>query len=220
MNKNIVMCGCSFSHHNDEVHTTYGEIIARKLDMPFINLSELGASNYFIAKQIEHSINFLPKLVIIGATTPMRFETVENCEELKSSPSINNFKYRSNKNFNQENFQKIISKPLMWYEKNNLKIFNFYSKYYDYEIKKNQDKFILLGALSLLAINNINFIVVDFSDILSDVNTKFLIISENFKILNNLYPHPDKIHFNQMGHDYLAKKILTLKNFNNVLQTS
>lgn len=213
----IVMCGCSFSTYIDEVNQPYCNIISKTLNCSLLNLAELGASNYFISKQIEYSLNFSPKLVLVGITTPMRFETLDNNELLYTQPKLQDFKYQKNNFWNNDSTEKIISKPLLWYQKNNKKIFDFYTNNYNYEIKKDQDKFIILGATSILLDKNINFILIDFSNILNKVETSMNVIFEDFRKLSKLFPHRDGIHFNQEGHNYLAKKLLQLIEDKNVL---
>lgn len=207
-NVDIVQCGCSFSAKIIDIDFPYGELLSNKLNRSFINLSTHGASNYFITKQIEYSLKFNPKLVLIGVTTPMRFET--SIDTIDRPPTIEDFKYTIDYEWNSKINKKIISKPLLWYEKSNPKISNFYLENYNSNIKKDQDRLMLLGGISLLKINNIKFIVIDFSNIFENTLITFDLIYEDFRSLSEKYPHPDSLHFNQAGHEYISSKIFNI----------
>jgi hypothetical protein len=219
--KNSVICGCSFSfpmQEGEQSQVPYGILVSKHLGYDPILLSKPGASNYHIAKQVEFSLNFKPELVIIGTTTPLRFDFPT--DKLKQNPSLLDFNYEEYSN-NTFTFSKgsIISRSLLWFE-NRLKeeknfflkkkykdIIDFYANYIDFDLKKDQDRLMLLGSINKLIEKNINFFIIDFSDIFSYKN-KAMFLSLFYKKLNEHFPHSDGIHFSQEGHNYISNLVL------------
>lgn len=224
MNNIIVSCGCSFTYgfSPEEKLISFGEIVAKSFNMQHVNLSSLGASNYFVSKQIEHSLNLNPTLIIIGSTTALRFDYLEDIDSIKENINFHNFKNNLENNYIKIDVSnKITSKSIKWFKEqsDNYKIplfkrktaneiFKFLSKNTNFYIKKDQDRLMLLGSIFKIKQKNIPFVVIDFDKIF-DEEFDF-ILNFPFKDLSNKFPTSDNIHFNQEGHFFVAEKI---KNF-------
>lgn len=220
MTKYLVSCGCSFSSKFDsKITETFGELLSNKLDYTHINLSRIGASNYLIAKQIEYAVSLNPEFITINATTPLRFDYVFS--SLDKKPTLKDFKY--GKNYLRPHTESIgkISSMSYHHIKNNSNgtiqkeklesIVEFLTKYTDYYVKQDQDRFLLLGAISKIVEKNIKFIVIDFADIFleTDFDKKHL-LNLHWDKMRNEFPHPDGLHFNQDGHNYIFEEIIKI----------
>ena len=227
MNK-IIGCGCSFTYGYAKVRVDnsgrliparvedYVTKVANRLGSESINLSRPGASIYAIVKQIEYAITLDPSLVIIGTTTPLRVDFSFPETKLNRCPTINDFDYGNyeTKKFIGSYKRNIISTPIMLLlenlpqDKRFDEIFKYHSTYTNEFLKKDQDRFMLLGAFSLLNKKNIPYICVDFAELINQddaVNS----ISYDWRGLNDQFPSShDSVHFSEDGHEFLANEIL------------
>ncbi len=231
----IIGCGCSFTYgyadnikhlpsksskfvllSGEEGSFTYGKVedyvtkLSTQLGVDPINLARPGASIYAIVKQIEHAITLDPSFVIIGTTTALRIDFSFPEKKLNAQPNINDFNY-----FKYEGYtENIVSIPLIslpdrfMYDKRYINIFEYHSMYTNEHLKKDQDRFMLLGAFNLLNSKNIPYICVDFTELLSQGDTVNC-IAHNWRELCSRFPlENDAFHFNEDGHEFLANEIL------------
>lgn len=231
-NKLLVTCGCSFTYGSTRegtVNIPYGNFLAEKMNYRHLNLSRSGASNYFIAKQVEHSLNLNPDLVCIGVTTPLRFEFLENIDAIKTHVSYHDFKTLPYSRAPD----KIESRSILYFEsqyknsnntldqqKRYCEIFEFLTNHVNYWIKQNQDKFIILGSCFKLGKKNIPYVIIDFDNLFKDDDHSVLNLS--WRELCKMFPcKVDKWHFNQLGQMHVADKIFEYIKLNYAeLQTS
>lgn len=215
--KLLVSCGCSFTYGNSGNfrHVPFGDLLSSELGTKHINLSRPGASNYYIAKQIEHSLTLSPDFVCIGVTTNLRFDYLENIDSITKDITYNDFKISLNDNSSD----KIESRSILWFDrsyqnkehsldkrKSYFDIFKFLTKNTNYHIKKDQDKLIILGSCLQLIKKNIPYIILDFSETLQNDDN---IIGLNWKNLQKQFPcNHDQYHFNQEGHIFIKNKII------------
>lgn len=86
----LAVCGDSFIYGTNE--NTWPKILADKLNMPLLNLSLIGSSNYGICFQLDYlTSKYTPKIIIIGLTAYDRFELDD--DEYGNLPTIKNFNY-------------------------------------------------------------------------------------------------------------------------------
>lgn len=218
MSSNLILaCGCSFTagftFHGNVV--SYGEVLSKELNSDFINLAFPGSSCYRIAKQIEHSITLKPKLVIVGITTPLRYEFNIN-GNINSRPFLNDFTDNPYKILTSKiETRSLISLDRFIHdetitEQNKLhysNIFSYYDKYGNVHIKRDQDQFIIAGACSLLAKENIQYITIQF-DTQPFIHARENHFHMSYTELVKKFPVPkDTVHFNQNGHHYLSEML-------------
>lgn len=235
MNK-IIGCGCSFTYGyaNASIYTPSKDQLFKhsKFTIPsrvedFVtklstrigaesaNLARPGASNYAIAKQIEYAITLDPSLVIIGTTTPLRIDFRFPERKLSSIPKINDFDYSKyeSKKFIPNYKENIVSIPIVClpdrfvHDKRFVEIFEYHTTYTDEYLKKDQDRFMLLGALNLLKNKNIPYICVDFTDLMSTDDTANVIAYDWRELCRQFPLKNDTLHFNEDGHSFLASEI-------------
>ena len=82
----LAICGNSFSYGTEE--GTWPKILADKLNLPLLNMSACGASNYFTCYQIEHVLKYNPKIIIIVLAGSDRFELDDDDSGNKSRASF------------------------------------------------------------------------------------------------------------------------------------
>lgn len=223
MTKTLISCGCSFSAKFDsEIDKPFGKLLSERSGYNHINLSRIGASNYLISKQIEYAASLNPDFITINSTTPLRFEYI--ISEIKQIPALKDFSYGKDAcpphtvfsgkilSLTYEYIKSYQNSDHKFIKKEKLDVIKkFLVEYTDYHVKKDQDRFMLLGAISKLIEKKIKFIVIDFSDILltTDLNQKKL-LNLNWDKMRNEFPHSDGLHFNQMGHNYIFEEILKI----------
>lgn len=212
----LVSCGCSFTSGfwYGGQFTPYGEIAAGSLGYTHINLASPGASNYFIAKQVEHAIDLNPAIVCIGVTTAFRFEFLQKLDSINGTVVYSDFNTYSNKDP-----AKIESKPIHVYlrESNNnvnnkirrdnyRNMYEFYTKNLNYTIKQDADRLIILGAYLQLISKGIKCVLLDFSVTMGNYPE---VIKLPYKDMASKFPcSDDNEHFNQEGHNYVANIIV------------
>lgn len=75
MKKKLMVCGCSFSAPSESLPgTSYGELLARKLDWDLVHLARQGCSNGGIRIQIDEVLRQRPDFAIIAPTFHDRME--------------------------------------------------------------------------------------------------------------------------------------------------
>ncbi len=233
----IIGCGCSFTYgyanSSIEIVTKdklsknsknslpskvedYVVKLSNQLGAEAINLARPGASNYAIAKQVEYAITLDPSLVIIGTTTPLRIDLSFPERKLSSTPTINDFDYSKyeSKKFISNYKENIVSIPIIClpdrfvYDKRFVEIFEYHTTYTNEYLKKDQDRFMLLGAFNLLKNKNIPYICVDFTELLSHGDTVNHIAYDWRELCKQFSLKNDPHHFNEDGHSFLASEIL------------
>ena len=207
----LVSCGCSFSKDDFAGVPTpsYGRILAEQLGLDFINLAISGASNYFIAKQVEHAITLTPSIVIIGITTPLRYDLVgDKLEFISRRPNYTDF----NLVYDSYLPDKIHSKSKHWFKNRNTEIIDMLLNCTNFQIKQDQDLFCILGSCFLLRESNIPFILINFGDEVNEIKLTDRTYYLPYSQLAKRYPLPDsveqeKLHFNAQGHEFVAKML-------------
>ena len=230
MNKLIVATGCSFSNGLIDRNTVsmqepYGKLLSDRLQYDFINLSQGGSSNYHIAKQVEYAIGLNPSLIIIGATTHKRVDTyLRSDDKLEHRPTLSDFNYGVEaKPPHTLDSGMIVSRSYYFFndqmentKDKDEKEFNYNKQIYDFlvmqtrkELDLDRDKFVLLGACSLLEKHNIPYIIVDFGRVFREDDSKpnSPILSYYWKQLEQQFPGQDGIHFNQQGQQFLCDEL-------------
>ena len=236
MNK-IIGCGCSFTYgyasgnilipskDNIVKHSRsnlpsriedYVTKLSNHLGTESVNLAIPGASNYAIAKQIEYAITLDPSLVIIGTTTPLRIDFSFPEKNLGIHPTISDFDYSKyeSKKFIPNYKKNIISTPILSlpdrfvYDKRFVEIYDYHVMYTNENLKKDQDRFMLLGAFTLLNNKNIPYICVDFTDLMIKDDTVNVIAYDWRELCKRFPSKNDTLHFNEDGHSFLANEIL------------
>lgn len=86
----LAICGNSFSYGTEE--GTWPKILADKLELPLLNMSAVGASNYFTCYQIEHVLKYDPKIIIIVLASSDRFELDD--DDYGNKVSVEDFNYK------------------------------------------------------------------------------------------------------------------------------
>jgi len=225
--KNIVACGDSVTHgyylendYHDETHIVksnqgYPEIVAETLGASIVNLSKPGASNYCIAKQLDYAFTLQPDFIIIGLTTGMRFDYTTDIFADKhwkdNIPTIQDFDYRNHSRSEHTNNHGLIeSQPLSSIETyhDRKDLVNYIAKYIDIDIKRDQDRHIIMGMLWKLAVKKIPYVIVDWTEmILYEYTSRAVIRDLKLSEYRNLYPCADGVHFNQEGHRAAAARI-------------
>lgn len=215
LERKIFICGCSFStgfYYIDQEknqygrHIPFGEILAESLGIKFETLAEPGASNYFISKQIEHSIKFKPDLVLINFTMPWRYDYIEK-GKIYSFPTLEDFiyKFRSPISEKQPTIKSIAVNSLP--DDSELK--KLLSLYTTIHIKADQDRMMLSNALKELEKEKIKFLALDFSGFTYPGYFKNLnsLDIEYDKIFKTYHDKNDKSHLSQEGHNLIAQMI-------------
>lgn len=232
--KKIIGCGCSFTYgyvsdvvdipingKNYKYNSTsriedYVTKLSTHMGAEAINLARPGASNYAITKQIEYAITLDPALVIIGVTIPLRIDFSFLETDFKNQPTINDFDYSrcDNKEFIGSFKENIVSMPItslperIVYDKRYAEIFEYHSIYTNRSIRQDQDRFMLLGAFSLLNSKNIPYICVDFAELFIRPDEIVNYISCDWREIVNRFPlKNDKSHFNEDGHSFISDEI-------------
>jgi hypothetical protein len=227
--KKIIACGCSWTYggnwsvKNDAFNKFpgYADKLENLLKLEVINLARPGASNYCIAKQIEHAITLKPDLLLFNITTSQRIEFIPSEKRLSTRPTLSNFNYEEyNTNSYTEKFTgKIYSSTLRhallkWSDKTNNEnsyyITKFLDKYLNHDMLVDYSRMYILSAIRLLEKNKIPYVCVNFSDDIfeereiNDINH----ISMSWSILHNKFPgKDDPYHFSEEGHQYLADMV-------------
>lgn len=224
--KSIVACGDSVTHgyyltgsytgNQGEVKcsTAYPEIVAEHHGADIVNLAKPGASNYCIAKQLDYAFTLNPDFIIIGLTTGLRFDyTTEMFAENKwvnNIPTIQDFTYRNHSKSDHTNDRGIIeSQPLSSLETypDKKDLVEYIAKYIDPDIKRDQDRHIIMGMLWKLAVKKIPYVIVDWTEmVLLEYTSRTVIKDLKLSEFRDLYPS-DGVHFNQEGHNVAAARI-------------
>jgi hypothetical protein len=235
--KKIIACGCSWTYGgNWSVNTNkfngfsgYPDKLGKLLEAEVINLARPAASNYCIAKQIEHAITLKPNLLLFNITTSQRIEFIRSGKRLLKRPTLSNFNYEEYTNSHTEKFTgEINSSTLMnsflkkfdeTNNENSYDIAKFIAKYLDHEILTDYCRMHVLSAVRSLEKNKISYVCINFADIfkeeeINDINH----ISTFWRILNKKYPgKEDPYHFSEEGHKYLADRLHQYIKENNIL---
>ena len=229
--KKIIACGCSWTYGAEwdmltdelkfdrpvsEKFTDYATILGNKhLNADTINLARPGSSNYAIAVQLEYALTLNPDLILFNITTPERIDVLEPNKKLTSKVKIQNFDYTLFPNeYVGETTNEIDSGPHIRAfmraqagEKKFQGIADFLLDYHSYFIKEDQDRLLVLGALSILEKSKIPYVCVNFSPLFQN-NELDHTITISWKTMCESFPLiKDPYHFSSKGHEYLADRI-------------
>jgi hypothetical protein len=234
----IIGCGCSWTHGfywkskniSPGRNKSYTEFLAETLSADVINLAIPGVSNYAIAKQVEYAISLRPDIIVFNTTTVDRIDLIKKGAPnfTQGVPTIRDFVHGRNKNDHIVNYNEIIHSrtfhffvslmPAINDIDNVDKIIEFiltYEKYINYEMRLDQNRFLLMGTLALLERSKIPHVCIDMYNILP-LEYGDNVINSHYKELASNYNIPeDEHHFNQDGHEFLSdlihQKLIDLK---------
>lgn len=227
----IIGCGCSWTHgfywkdsniNFSSRNKSYTQILAEKLSGDAINISMPGASNYGIAKQVEYAISHKPDLIVFNTTMDTRIDLIKaNAGDfVQGTPTIRDFVYGRYKNSHILNENEIIYSRSFNFFVSGIPILNqiddidrltefilTYDKYVNSEMRRDQNRFTVMGTLSLLERSKIPYICVDLNNVLP-LGYNDNIINLHYTELVSKYNIPeDEYHFNQEGHKFVSDLI-------------
>ena len=235
--KKIIACGCSLTYGGNWNTKTnkfigfpnYADKLSCLLQAEVINLARPAASNYCIAKQIEHAISLDPDLLLFNITTPERIEYVRSGKSLLRRPKLSNFNYEEYTNSYTEKFSgEINSSTIMnaftrkfdpTNNENPRDVADFIIKYLNHEILTDYNRMYVLSAIRTLEKSKIPYVCINFSDIfkeeeINDINH----ISIFWKTMNKDYrSKEDPYHFSEEGHQYIADTLYKYIKENTIL---
>lgn len=202
MKKNIFVCGNSFSNgmymekenmrgefdYENLVlkyHRPWIEFIAEELDINYTLLARPIASNYFVCKQIEHSIKQKADLVIASFSSVRHIDFTTKDKRLQCLPTLENLVY-SERTFAKDylnptnspveeqavqclrypNIEKYASTTNPEYDI----LVKYIREYNDYLLKMDQERLMILGAIEQLRESNTKFIIVDLIGKVTDMD--------------------------------------------------
>ena len=168
----LAVCGCSWSSRDPNLpNHEFGQFIADYFDAEYYNLASPACTNFGIRLQIDHAVDVLnADFVIINATTPTRID----------------FKINNSERYTHENGYDNIDKTLLMdsigsvfqddletsFEDNHIKerlskvmdkdthalLKHYFMFFYDPDIERHKQYYILQNGLDKLIKNNIKFI--------------------------------------------------------------
>lgn len=220
MTVDAYICGCSFStgfyKKNEkplvpEYNNPYPEMYCRVKKLSYSNLAFNGASNYAICKQIEYAVTQNPKLILINFTTPWRIDWTNPDSRLTHVPTLADVVYNDKPHVITDANHHIRSLPISSYvssESPDPVFVDYVSEYVDPVIQADKDRLMILGILSTLEKTKIPYIAINFAEeIVMDLAPEVHKIS--WRYMAKEFPvDTDPGHFNQLGHNYLTRKII------------
>jgi hypothetical protein len=197
--KKLGVCGDSYfasiSYDPNNLDNGYGkhftEILAEKLGWEVITFARGACGNQTIRLQIDEIIKLKPDLVIVGTTSPDRFEYpindlktekyVDKFTDLlhevsyKENEGLTNIEYLDCPDKSSEQFIFKNKKPVLfadtlnnifqnnrYLKKNEIQILEkWYDRFYDFQWKKQTDTWIISDGLRKLMDNDINFFCIN-----------------------------------------------------------
>ena len=231
--KKIIACGCSWTHGfywKDREHKVfdtfknYPSLYGEKHGYDVINLSLPGASTYAIAKQVEYAISLQPDLVMFNTTTNDRIDLKKSADIVFDNyvPSFKDFLYgifankhtaMCNDNIETGSFSTFLPNlsPLKNInDKNKNAIAKFivmYDQYIDSAMRRDQNRLLVIGILSLLKYSGIPYVCVDLIDIVSADYIEPVIKIHCDELIRKFPVASDSLHFNQDGHAYITDQL-------------
>ena len=168
----LAVCGCSWSSR-DAIHPNheFGQFIADYFDAEYHNLAVPACTNFGIRLQIDHAIDILnANFVIINATTPTRIDfKINNKERYAHENGWHNVDYTLlmdsigsvfqddlDTSFDENHIKERLSKVMNKDTHSLLK--HYFMHFYDPDIERHKQYFILQNGLDKLLKNNIKFI--------------------------------------------------------------
>jgi hypothetical protein len=168
--KKMVVCGDSFMSPviDETIGLHFTELLADRMGWELIPLARGGVGNNVIRLQIEESISMDPDCVIIGLTSPDRFEFPLHRGEHNFLPhaGLSNINYEGYPDSSSNNILFEIVKPTLHsvtlsnvFNKNNEPSFNvdeidtlrkWFNLFYDHNYKTQQDAWAIYGGLRRL----------------------------------------------------------------------
>lgn len=216
--KRIVSCGCSITHgyyviNNQSAYlTAYPEVFAHKHNHEIINLAKPGSSNYFIAKQIEFAVTLNPDLLVVGFTSPYRFDYHErDTEHLNRRPTIKDWEYKSMGKTKYTNETGILNSnpiPRLVTFPHKKEFVEYSLKYVDPSMSADKERYVILGMLKKLDSFNIPYVCIDWLNVLDyDETPNNVCRIMSWKTYGDRFGNDGGGHFNQQGHDYAAVEL-------------
>lgn len=168
----LAVCGCSWSSRDPNYpNHEFGQFIADYYDAEYYNLALPACTNFGIRLQIDHAIdNLNADFVIINATTPTRIDfKINNSERYTHEKGWDNidktlltdslgsvFQDDLDTSFDENHIQKRLSKVMN--KDTHALLKQYFLHFYDPDIERHKQYFILQNGLDKLLKNNINFI--------------------------------------------------------------
>ena len=214
----IVSCGCSITHgyyveNNESTYlTAYPEVFANTYGHEIINLAKPGSSNYFVAKQIEFAVTLKPDFLIVGFTSPYRFDYHErDTEHLSRRPTIKDWEYKSMGKTEYTNRIGILNSnpiPRLVTFPHKREFVEYALKYTDPSISADKERYVILGMLAKLDSFNIPYVGIDWLNVLDSNETPYNVCQTmSWKAYGQQFGNDGGGHFSQQGHDYAAKEL-------------
>jgi len=176
----IIACGCSITHGYFEgpdkkaaYLKSYPEVLAERYNHEIINLAKPGSSNYLIAKQIELAMSLQPDFLIVGFTSPYRFdyrETNESEPQCKR-PSLSDWDYKAMSKSQHTGPGGIYNTnpvPRIQRTPHKQEFLEFILKYVDPDITADKERYTILGMLTKLKNSGIPFVGIDWMKVLDE----------------------------------------------------
>ena len=213
--KRVISCGCSITHGYYVINNTstylkaYPEVFADKYGHEIINLAKPGSSNYFIAKQIEFAVTLKPDFLIVGFTSPYRFDYHErDTEHLNRRPTIKDWEYKAmgktqytseTGTLNSNPIPRLVTFP-------HKKEFVEYSlKYTDPSVSADKERYTILGMLKKLDSYNIPYVGIDWLSVLDYNETPDNVCKTmSWKKYGDEFGNDCGGHFGQDGHNHAS----------------
>lgn len=216
--KRIISCGCSITHgyyvsNNQSTYlTAYPEVFAHKYNHEIINLAKPGSSNYFVAKQIEFAVTLNPDFLIIGFTSPYRFDYHErDTEHLDRRPDIKDWEYKSMGKTAYTNEIGILNSnpiPRLVTFPHKQEFVEYALKYIDPSISADKERYVMLGILKKLDSLNIPYVGIDWLNVLDPEETPNNVCNTmSWRTYGKRFGDDGGGHFNQEGHNVAAEEL-------------
>lgn len=214
----IISCGCSITHgyyvkNNQSTYlTAYPEVFAKNHGHEIINLSKPGSSNYFVAKQLEFAITLKPDFLIVGFTSPYRFDYHErDTEHLNRRPTIKDWEYKSMGKTSYTSETGILNSnpiPRLVTFPHKREFVEYSLKYIDPSISADKERYTILGMIHKLNSTRIPYVGIDWLNVLDeDEITDNICSTMSWREYGNRFGDDGGGHFDQAGHDYAAEEL-------------
>jgi hypothetical protein len=216
--KRIVSCGCSITHgyyvknNQSSYLAAYPEVFASRYNHEIINLAKPGSSNYFVAKQIEFAITLQPDFLIVGFTSPYRFDYHErDTEHLDHRPTIKDWEYKSMGKTEYTNVTGILNSnpiPRLVTFPHKKEFVEYALKYTDPSVSADKERYTILGMIHKLNSTGIPYVGIDWLNVLDPEETPSNICKTmSWKKYGEKFGHDGGGHFDQLGHDVAATEL-------------
>ena len=168
----LAVCGCSWSSRDPHLpNHEFGQFIADYFDAEYHNLAVPACTNFGIRLQIDHAVDVLnADFVIVNATTPTRIDFKinndkrythengwDNLDKTLLMDSLGSvFQDDLDTSFDENHIKERLSKVMNKDTHSLLK--HYFMHFYDPDIERHKQYYILQNGLDKLLKNNIKFI--------------------------------------------------------------